>query len=195
MAIERTPDNLEQNKNSFLMYLDHITVVNALSNEEAGMLLKALYHYASGNGNQDNLPSVVNVVFLMMQSQLKLDLKKWREKCIKNKENVGKRWNKDNTSVYERIPSDTKHTEYEYDKENEKVIKDNIEYSYEFEETWKIYPVNRREKKKDCYKYWEEIPEEKRIIFNSFKLSQYLSIIKSNTSLLNHHNNHVILFL
>jgi hypothetical protein len=180
MAIERTPDNLEQNKNSFLMYLDHITVVNALSNEEAGMLLKALYHYASGNGNQDNLPSVVNVVFLMMQSQLKLDLKKWREKCIKNKENVGKRWNKDNTSVYERIPSDTKHTEYEYDKENEKVIKDNIEYSYEFEETWKIYPVNRREKKKDCYKYWEEIPEEKRIIFNSFKLCRkpFLSLIK-----------------
>jgi hypothetical protein len=145
MAIERTPDNLDQNKNSFLMYLDHITVVNALSNEDAGMLLKALYHYASGNGNPEQLPPVVNVVFLMMQAQLKLDLKKWREKCNKNRKNVNVRWNKKDTTVYERIRSDTKHTdnEYEYEKENDNVITNRNKFVLPTKEQVKEYAISR----------------------------------------------------
>lgn len=142
--MERTQDNLTQNKNSFLMYLDHITVIDALSNEDAGMLIKALYHYASGNGNPKDLSPVANVVFLMMQSQMKLDLKKWRETCVKNKQNIKKRWNKKNTNVYKRIPSDTKNTDNEYEKDNDT---DN-EYENVFNKTIDDFKKHRKQLKK-----------------------------------------------
>lgn len=43
--------------------------------------------------------------------------------------------------------------------------KKDITYSSEFERVWKDYPSSRREDKVTCYKYWKEIPEEKKELF------------------------------
>jgi len=50
----------------------------------------------------------------------------------------------------------------------------NIEYSYEFEENWKIYPVNRREDKQKCYEYFNQIPKPKIDVFTN-NLKAYIS--------------------
>ncbi|GEM_PF-1445789 len=97
--MDRTTDNRHQNKNSFIMHLDYIQAINALSDEDAGKLIKGIYYYVSGNGMPE-LPAMLNVLFLMIHPKLKADLDKWRATCLKNKDNITKRWgNKDTTGT------------------------------------------------------------------------------------------------
>lgn len=105
-------------KKSFLIYCDLIHTVKKMSNEDAWLLLKHMLEYT--NDKKPEPPNtVVDLVFEPIKQQLKRDLRSYEEKCAKNKENVMKRWNKKDTTVYDRIPLDTKHTDTDTDNDTD----------------------------------------------------------------------------
>ena len=73
-------------KNSFLMYLDYEEQFNLLSNEEIGILMKAIIHYEKTK-EIPNLEGMVKMAFSFIKTQLDRDREKYHKKCEKNKEN------------------------------------------------------------------------------------------------------------
>lgn len=98
-------------KNNFILYKDWKPLIEELNNEQKGTLLQAIYDYVCGNGSDEVLEDIksrldlaTKIIFMTIQNTLHRDLEKYRNKCEKNKENIGKRWN---TNEYERIPKHT----------------------------------------------------------------------------------------
>jgi len=76
-------------KNSFILYNDLLPTVEKLSDETAGRLLKMILQYANGdNPTTDDL--VLDVIFGLVQQQIKRDTKKYSEYIKKQRDN-GKR--------------------------------------------------------------------------------------------------------
>lgn len=75
----------------FYCYLDNETILQHLSDEQAGKLWKMLFTYTNrGEKNTINDP-VVSMAFDVMAQQIDRDFEKYREKCEKNRANAYKR--------------------------------------------------------------------------------------------------------
>lgn len=75
----------------FYCYLDNETILQHLSDEQAGKLWKMLFTYTNrGEKNNINDP-VVSMAFDVMAQQIDRDFEKYREKCEKNRANAYKR--------------------------------------------------------------------------------------------------------
>ena len=94
----------------FLLYLNQKTIIDELTDAEAGILIKALYEYEQ-NKNVPKLEKMLKIIFLQFKNNLNNDEKKYEEKCAKNKENIENYWKnkkgKNNTNEYERIRMNT----------------------------------------------------------------------------------------
>lgn len=108
---------MAENKKSVKIYTEWKTQFSYLSDEDAGKLIKHLFAYVNDE-NPDDPDGVIGMAWVFIKQQLKRDLKKYEALCEKNKENVRKRWDKKDTTVYDRIPNDTKNTDK--DKDNKK---------------------------------------------------------------------------
>lgn len=90
----------------FLLYLNQKTIIDELSNEEVGILIKALYEYEETK-EIPKLDKMMKLVFLQFKNTLDNDEKRYEEKCLKNKQNIENYWkkkkNEENTNEYERI--------------------------------------------------------------------------------------------
>lgn len=95
-------------KNNFILYKDQRPMVDKLSDERAGRVFKAIYHYVCGDGDPIGLDEVEEIVFTSFKTTLHRDLMKYREKCKKNTEAIKTRWdNTKDTHEYERIETNT----------------------------------------------------------------------------------------
>mgnify|MGYP003403210076 CR=1 FL=1 len=118
---------MAENKKSFLLYCDVYGLVKQLPNELAGELFKHILSYVNDeNPISENL--ILNIAFEPIKQQLKRDLIKYEGIKAKNKENILKRWNKENTTVYDRIPEPTKNTDNDTvtDNDNDTVTDNDI---------------------------------------------------------------------
>lgn len=148
---------MAKDKKSFLLYCDLIHTVNKLSDEQAGKLLKHILSYVNDQNPVAN-DVIIDLVFEPIKQQLKRDLKKYEGTCETNRENILKRWNKIDTTVYESIRPNTNHTDIErgIEKERDSVIdKDKTE----FEKFWNIYNKKVGDKEKLLAK-WSKIKDE-----------------------------------
>ena len=75
----------------FNCYLDSETIVNHLSDEQAGKLWKMLFAYSNRNEKQDISDRIVSMAFDVMAQQIDRDFEKYRKKCEKNRANAYKR--------------------------------------------------------------------------------------------------------
>lgn len=66
---------MAENKKSFILYSDNKSIIDMLSDEEAGLLLKTLFKYV--NDENPIIDNSIKIVFEMIKLQLKRDLKKW----------------------------------------------------------------------------------------------------------------------
>ena len=115
-------------KHSFVVYYDWESLFDSLdTNEEAGQLIKALFAFAK-RGEEKEFTGALKMAFAYMSKQIAKDREKWDETCEKNAENIRKRWKKSNTSVYERIQSNTNYTDKDKDRDKD-IDKDNKEKS------------------------------------------------------------------
>lgn len=100
-----------QNK-SFILHKDSLSVLNKLTDEQAGKLFKSIFAYQTQNIlPNDELTSIIFEPFL---NQFKRDEEKYQNVVERNKINIAKRWNKPNTkntTGKTGIPKDTKNTD------------------------------------------------------------------------------------
>lgn len=100
---------MAKDKKSFVLYSDQRSVVDLLSDEQAGKLLKHIYSYVNDeNPTLDDLS--LKLAFEPIKLQLKRDLKKWEEQLnqrIKAGKASAEKRKRNSTSVNERSVSST----------------------------------------------------------------------------------------
>ena len=94
-------------KSAVLLPYEFKDVFDALTLEQAGELITAIFEYEINHKETD----MDGVLLFAWQSHIKPKLDRIAEnyaaKCAKNRENVAKRWAAKDTTVYERIPTNT----------------------------------------------------------------------------------------
>lgn len=119
-------------KDSIIFYLSHYEVVKQLDNEQLGKLYRALFELALGN--EPKVDEDIKIPFGFIKNQMVLDIEKYNEKRMKNKENgkLGGRPKKNATEEIEKPkkangffenPNDNENdNENENENENDNVI-------------------------------------------------------------------------
>lgn len=113
---------MAQGKNTVLVYTSWATMFEKLSDEEAGKLIKHFWLYVTDK-NPIAPDRLTELLFEPIKTTLKSDLAKYESIREKNKENVMKRWYKDDTSVYDRIPLIPNDTHIDIDND---IVYDNV---------------------------------------------------------------------
>lgn len=91
-------------KKGFVLYQDQYEPIKALSQEQKGDLLDALFQYQrDGTGPEQG--TMVSMAFSFFKIAFDRDSDKYLKRCEKNKENIRKRWNTKDTNEYDRIPN------------------------------------------------------------------------------------------
>jgi len=97
---------------SFIIHKDSLSVLNKLTDEQAGKLFKAIFDYQINNVLPED--TLTSIIFEPFFNQFKRDEEKYQNVVERNKINIAKRWNKPNTKNTTRktgIPKDTKNTD------------------------------------------------------------------------------------
>lgn len=95
-------------KQSFVVYDAWGNMVNALPDEEAGRLFKALFAYRAGQ--PQTLSPALSGILSFMSGEIEKDNAKYDAMCERQRQRVLKRWSKereDDTTVYHGIPANT----------------------------------------------------------------------------------------
>lgn len=80
-----------------------------LPDDERGRLILAILDYAE-HGTLPELSDAANMCFSFIRAQIDRDSAKYEERCQKNRANVKKRWDAQDSNVYDRIPSHSNRT-------------------------------------------------------------------------------------
>lgn len=106
---------------AFLLQKDQKPIVDELTDEEAGIIFKAIYEYEDTK-KEPKLEKTLRIVFKQFKVKLDLYDDAYEEKCLKNKKNIEKYWSEiKDTTEYDRIQSNTMAT----NKRKENKIKEN----------------------------------------------------------------------
>lgn len=98
---------MKKNAPGFVLEKNQKIIIDELSNEEAGIIFKAIYEYVVTK-KEPNLDKTLKIVFKQFKVKLDFYDEKYNVKCEKNRENIQKYWDKVNdTNEYERIRSNT----------------------------------------------------------------------------------------
>lgn len=89
-------------RDSVIFYISHYEVVKQMGNEQLGKLYRALFETAMGN--ETKIDDDIKIPFGFINNQMVLDVQKYNDKCLKNKENgkLGGRPKKDITLETEK---------------------------------------------------------------------------------------------
>ncbi|MBE6802009.1 MAG: hypothetical protein E7530_03900 [Ruminococcaceae bacterium] len=161
-------------RKSFLFYYDWANIYEPLDDIRKAKLITATIRYAKDNTDTKFDDLTLKVIFNVIKDTIDRDSARYNERCLKNAENIKKRWNK-NTNEYDRIQTNTNYTDIDIVKEIDKDIdiekdtdrdieKDSIsssfssktvcEYSDDFLDFWKEYP--KKVGKGDAFKKWKK---------------------------------------
>lgn len=112
-------------KKGFLLLNNQIKIIETLTDEQAGQLLKAFYDY--NLGKEIKLNGLMLTVFSNFKIVFDENEQKYQETCEKNKKNIENYWKRvkeQNTNEYDRIQSNT--NEYERKRMNTMATNINI---------------------------------------------------------------------
>ena len=108
---------MAEGKKSFVLYADSMDIVNDLSDEQAGKLIKLIVNYVSDrNPESDDL--LINIAFKPIKLQLKRDLEKWNDIKVKRSES-GKLGGRPKTIESEENQNESKKANGFFDNQNE----------------------------------------------------------------------------
>ena len=105
-------------KETFVLYNSFKTIVNMLSDQQAGELFKAIFDYGTDDAKDGELDDLTRMAYTVITEQIARDNDKYNEKCAKNAEIAKKREEsrkkenkqepaKENTNVHEDAPQST----------------------------------------------------------------------------------------
>lgn len=79
---------------AFLIFKDMKPYVDQLSDEETGILFKAIFEYCNSK-HVPEMPRPIALVFLIFKNVLDKNEERYKKRCEKNKANIEKRYNKE----------------------------------------------------------------------------------------------------
>ena len=97
---------MAKDSNTILLFTEHRDAISYLTDEEAGLMFKAIYDYAC-EGVVPKFASPMMSVFAMIRSQIDRSRDAYKEKCLKNSANARKRYASKQQETCERMPSHT----------------------------------------------------------------------------------------
>lgn len=103
-----------EKKDSFILYTDQKAVIDKLSNEQAGQLIKAIYTYVETE-RLPKLDMTLDLVITPFITTIDRDKQKYIKKCNENKNNANKRWNKKNTNACDCIQTNANYADSDTD--------------------------------------------------------------------------------
>ena len=106
-------------RKSIMLYLDALEQWDMLTDEQAGVLIKALLRYSKTGEQLESTDGMVKMAFSFMSAQIDRDGAKWERTCEKRREAIKKRWGL-NTNEYNSIQMNTKDTDTDTVKDTEK---------------------------------------------------------------------------
>lgn len=112
---------MAEGKKSALIYCDIIHTVEELDDVDAGLLFKHFLRYVN-DLNPEPPSKLIKIVFEPIKQSLKRDLKKWQAISNKNRDNANKRWEKENATASDRMPTDAKNADRDIDRDRVKDI-------------------------------------------------------------------------
>lgn len=97
---------------TFLLYAEAAPQIDLLSDEEAGQLFKALFHYVADGDELVTNNRVMAMTFAVFKAQIDRGAEKYEETCRKRTEAINKRWERyrsiqENTNEYNSIEKNT----------------------------------------------------------------------------------------
>ena len=168
-------------KKSFLLYVDALTVLNELNDEQAGQLFKAITNFQNGTElNPFNDPSEfgLRMAFLPFKNQFARDAEKYNGIIERNKENgkKGGRPKKENeTEKTQPVFEKPKKAVNVNDNDN---VNDNelLNNSFEFNNFWSLY--DKKTDRARCLEKWKKVFKDNKqltpeVVINSVK--QYVN--------------------
>lgn len=119
-------------KKSFILYVEYEKYFKLLPPIQQARLIEALFAKLKDEDVSEiksKMNTACEMAFEFMSTQMDYDAKKYEQVCDKNRQNILKRWNKEDTTEYDRIRNDT--TEYEAipNDTKDKIRQDNIIYN------------------------------------------------------------------
>ena len=98
---------MKKNAPGFILEKDQKIIIDELSNEEAGIIFKAIYEYEATK-EEPTLDKTLKIVFKQIKVKLDFYDEKYNTTCETNRKNIQNYWNKVNdTNEYDRIRSNT----------------------------------------------------------------------------------------
>ena len=79
---------------SIILYLDSAEAIEYLTNEQTGILMKAVFRYARTGQKLESSDTALIALFTIMCAQIDRDHKKYEERCERNVTNAKKRYEK-----------------------------------------------------------------------------------------------------
>lgn len=108
-------------KDSFILYLEQKQIFEMLTDEEAGQLIKAIFEYED-TGQTVTLDRSLQIAFLPIKNVLDRNKEKYEKVVERNRKNIEKRWNKEdtkNTTGKNGMPKNTKNTDNDNEHDND----------------------------------------------------------------------------
>ena len=94
-------------KDNFVLYTRYADAILGMTDEQAGMLLKAIYRFVTTGEQEEIADSTARFAYRIIVSQIEQSNKQYEEKCARNRENIRKRWNtKNNECITENTNKD-----------------------------------------------------------------------------------------
>lgn len=108
-------------KKSFVIYHDQRELFEAMTDEEAGKILKGMLRFSEGE--EVVFDGALKFAWLPIKSTLERDVIKYVAKCEKNKENAAKRWNKKDANACDGMRPIAKHADSDSDSDSDNIKK------------------------------------------------------------------------
>ena len=116
---------MKQPEHTFILQKQWIEQLSFFSLEEKGMLLDAIYNYHCKGEDFKSDNGMLNLMWSTMKQAFEYNTKVYNEMCERNRKNIQKRWNKNNTTEYGGIEQNTKNTHNHNDNKNDNKNKTN----------------------------------------------------------------------
>lgn len=157
-------------KKTFQLKSDYRVMIDALPDEQAGQLIKAIFAHVAGEKTE--LEGALAGILVLIANQLDRDRNKYESVCEQNRQNISKRWNKNNPNKDEREkpivneePKDEPQTDITqklslFRKDDNKKKNSNASWLMDvFDTFWKEYP--KKSNKPDAVRAFIELnPDE-----------------------------------
>ena len=79
---------------SIILYLDSAVAIDYLTDEQAGILFKAVLRYGRNGQMLESSDTALTALFTMLCTQIDRDHRKYEERCERNVANAKKRYEK-----------------------------------------------------------------------------------------------------